>query len=126
MNDIRTMIQTELDRIATVDSGVPTPDSMVEEGVTYFGYELEERFVTQDLDNRNFMQVILTGRIVRRKSSSENTLAIVDAALEKIKEALKNLNIDYSYRDVSQFTDGFQKIAVEGSTYYYEKNKDLI
>lgn len=126
MNDIRTMIQTELDRIATVESGVPTPDSMVEEGVTYFGYELEERFVTQDLDNRNFMQVILTGRIVRRKSSSENTLAIVDAALEKIKEALKNLNIDYSYRDVSQFTDGFQKIAVEGSTYYYEKNKDLI
>lgn len=126
MNELRELFQEEFDRISTVESGVPTPDSMVEEGVTYFGYELEERYQNQDLNHSNVMQVILTGRIVRRKSSSENTLAIVDEALENIKAALKNLNIDYSYRDVSQFTDGFQKIAIEGSTYYYETNKNLI
>ena len=126
MNELRTQIQTALSAITTIDVGAAIPDSLVQEGRTYFSNELEERYVSEDFNKQNVMQVIFTGRIVRRESSSENTLLIIDEALEKIKKVLKDLNFDYSYHDVSAFTDGFKKIAVEGSTRYYEAIKTLI
>lgn len=125
MNELRTQIQSALSTILDIEVGIAIPDNLVEEGITYFSYELEERHLNNDFQKSNYMQVIITGRLIRRVTN-ENTTLILDNALEEIKSVLKGLNFTYSYRDVSAFTDGFKKISLEGSTKYYEKNKTLI
>jgi len=126
MNALRELIQQKLTSITSIDVGVAIPDTLVKEGTTYFSYELEENTLNSDFNNQYFMQVTLTGRLVRKELSSENTLSILDSALEEIKAKLKEINFDYSIREVSQFTDGFKKYAIDGTTRYYEKNKELI
>lgn len=124
MDDIRTFIQSKLSEIADVDSGPPIPDSIVEEGKTYFGYEVQEDFRNSDCDNNYVMQVSIIGRIVRHENALENTLQIVDTALSEIKDKLKEMNFKYSYRDIT--LDEFRKIQVTGNVFYYELNKKLI
>ncbi len=124
MNEIRTFIQSKFDEIDDVDCGVPIPDSIVEDGKTYFGYELQEDFGSSDCDKRYVMQVSIIGRIVRRDNANENTLLIIDTALEKIKEKLKEMNFKYSYKDIT--LDEFRKIQVTANVSYYELNKKLI
>ena len=71
------------------------------------------------------MQLDLTGRLVRKENAQENTLQIMDNALEEIKEALKSLNFKYSYNDIS-FQDGIRKMLVKANVRYYEENNTLI
>ena len=125
MEFIREYIQEALNSIEGVDSGVPIPDGMVEEGQTYFGYELTMNYRGSDFDKRYIMQVDLTGRLVRKENAEENTLEIMDEALEQIKEALKSLNFKYSYNDIS-FQDGIRKMLVKANVRYYEENNTLI
>ena len=125
MDEIRTLIQTKLNEIDSVDSGIPIPDGMVEEGQTYFGYELQEEYRDSDLNKRYTMQIYLTGRLVRKESEEENTLQIMDQALELVKTKLKELNFKYSYNDVS-FQDGIRKILIKANAKYYEADKTLI
>jgi len=125
MEFIREYIQEALNSIEGVDSGVPIPDGMVEEGQTYFGYELTTNYRGSDFDKRYIMQVDLTGRLVRKENAEENTLEIMDEALEQIKEALKSLNFKYSYNDIS-FQDGIRKMLVKANVRYYEENNTLI
>ncbi len=122
MNEIRELIQSKLDMIEDVDSGVPIPDSIVEEGKTYFGYELQEAFVNLDCDSNYIMRIHLIGRIVRKENSEDNTLQKIDEALSKIKEKLKELHFNYGYRDVS-LDNGIRKIEVTGEALYNEINK---
>ena len=124
MNDIRTYIQSKFDEINGVDCGVPIPDLVVEDGKTYFGYELQEDFINSDCDSNYTMQISIIGRIVRKEDATENTLQIVDEALEKIKEKLKEMNFKYSYKDIT--LDEFRKIQVTGNVFYNELNKKLI
>ena len=122
---LRVVIQLKLREIADVECGVPIPDGMVEDGQTYFGYELQETYRGSDLDNRYLMQVDLTGRLVRKENPEENTLQIMDDALAQIKEKLKALNFKYSYNDIS-FQDGIRKILVKANVRYYEENNKFI
>ena len=125
MDGIRTLIQQRLSNLQSVDCGVPIPDGMVEDGQTYFGYELQETYRGSDFNKRYIMQVDLTGRLVRKENAEENTLRIMDDALEEIKEALKGLNFKYSYNDIS-FQDGIRKFLVKGNTRYSEQNDTFI
>ncbi len=125
MDEIRKLIQSKLSELTSVECGVPIPDGMVEDGQTYFGYELQEEYRDSDLDRRYTMQIYLTGRLVRKESAEENTLQIMDLALEELKEKLKELNFKYSYNDIS-FQDGIRKILVKANVRYYEANKELI
>ena len=125
MDGIRTLIQSSLSSLTSVTCGVPIPDGMVEDGQTYFGYELQETYRGSDLNKRYLMQIDLTGRLVRKENPVENTLQIMDSALEDIKTALKGLNFKYSYNDVS-FQDGIRKILVKANVRYYEENNDFI
>lgn len=124
---IRDVIQETLSQIEDIDCGVPIPDGMVENGTTYFGYELMLNYVPQysDLDKNYTMEINLTGRIVRRKTSNENTLSIVDTALSNIKEKLKELNFKYSYNDINT-DNNFKKILVKAYVRYNEINNELI
>ena len=106
MNDIRTYIQSKFNEIENVDCGVPIPDSIIEDGKTYFGYELQEDFESSDTDKNYIMRLI------------------VDEALNQIKAKLKEMNFKYSYKDIT--LDEFRKIQVTGNVFYNELNKKLI
>lgn len=126
MDDIRTQIQTKLNELTTINSGPLKPDGMVEAGETYFGYTLQESYQGEDFEKNYAMEISLTGNLVRKYSSEEDTIKIVDTALEDLKLKLKALNFKYSYNDVSAFQDGFTKIAVRANVKYDELNKTLI
>lgn len=125
MNDLRELIQSKLSEITDIKVGPPILDSVIEDDTTYFGYELNESFVNSDMDKNYTMRVGLIGRLVRKEKPTEDTLLIVDSALSQIKTKLKELNIKYSYNDVS-LGDGFRKIQVSGDVKYNELNKKLI
>lgn len=121
MNDTRTLIQSKLNEIKTIDAGPPIPDSVVEDGQTYFGYELQETHIGGDCDSNYVMQVNLIGRLVRRVNDSEDTLKIIDEALSEIKKKLKEIRFSYDYRDVT-IDNNLRKIEVDAEATYNELN----
>ena len=125
MDEIRTLIQSKLSELTDIDCGVPIPDGMVEIGKTYFGYELQENYSGGDLNKNYTMEIVLTGRLVRQVDMLENTLEIMDLQLEKLKNKLKELNLKYSYNDIS-FDDNIRKYYVRASGRYNEINKELV
>lgn len=125
MKELRNLIQSKLNEISNVDSGVPIPDDVVENGKTYFGYELQEDNIGSDLEKNYTMQISITGRIVRKNIPDENTLEIIDDALDEIKKTLKGLNFKYNYRDIT-LENGIRKILVTGNAKYNEINKKIV
>ena len=125
MNSIRELIQARLSSIEGLDAGVPLPDDMIVDGQTYFGYTLSEDFIDGDFDRYYSMQITMVGHLVRRNNSGENTLAIIDEMLDQIKVALKSLNMNYNYDDVS-FNDNIRKIQLTATVQYNEINNWLI
>ena len=119
MNDLRTYIQSKLNEIESIESGRPFPDNVIEDGVTYFGYELQEDFINSDCDSNYSMRISLIGRLVRKENSNENTLQIIDEALAQLKSKLKEMKFRYSYKDVSIET-GIIKIQVTAEATYNE------
>lgn len=125
MDEIRKLIQAKLNEIADVECGTPIPDGMIEQGKTYFGYELQETYYDGDFNKNYTMQIDITGRLVRQDDKTVNTLEIMDLALEEIKAKLKELNFKYSYNDIS-FQDGIRKYLVRARAKYNEINEALI
>lgn len=125
MEELRKLIQSKLTEIPLLSCGEAIPDGMVENGETYFGYELQEVYIDGDLGENYTMEVTLTGRLVRRKAMAENTTQIVDAALENIKEKLKELNFKYTYNDINTDSN-FKKIYVKAHARYNQLNNQLI
>lgn len=125
MNGIREIIQSKLDEIENMECGVPIPDDIVEEGKTYFGYEIQEDYLNSDFDKNYTMQVNITGRIVRKNNSLEDTLKIVDEAISNLKIKLKDLNFKYNFKDIT-LENNIRKILVTGNTKYNEMNKKFI
>lgn len=129
MEDLRKLIQATLSTQGeydpAVEVGVPVPDDMIEDGITYFGYTLSENYIDRDFDRNFTMQVNLIGYLVRRNNSGENTLSIMDEALDFIKSRLKSLNFTYRYNDVS-LDRNIRKIQVTATVKYNEINYWLV
>ena len=119
MKEVRELFQSKFNDISTIESGPPIPDSIIEEGTTYFGYELQESFLNSDTDSNYAMQISIIGTLVRKDIATENTLEIIDEALESLKEKLKELHIRYSYKDIS-IDNGIRKMQVSGECRYSE------
>lgn len=125
MEELRELIQSEFNKLEDVQCGVAIPDGMVESGTNYFGYELQEIYSSADLNGSNVMDVSLTGRLVRRNESEEDSLKEIYIALESLKGALKKLNFKYSYNDIN-LDDNFKKVLVKANARYYETNNELV
>lgn len=125
MKEIRDLIQSKFNEIKDLESGPAIPDDIVENETTYFGYELQEDYLNSDLDSNYTMQINITGRLIRKNNSAENTLEIIDKVLSKLKEKLKELNFKYSYQDITM-DNGIRKILVIGKVNYNEINKKFI
>lgn len=125
MNDLRILIQSKLNEIQSVDSGVPCPDDMIEDRKTYFGYSLSQDYIDGDFDKDYSMQLTLNGHLVRRNNDAEDTVKILDEALVNVLTLLKDLNIKYSFADVS-IDRNIRKIQITGYVKYNEINNWLI
>ena len=119
MEKARITVQSALSQLTSVRCGIPIPDGLVVEGETYFGYDIQEVYQGKDFDNNYIMEINLFGKLVRMDNQTENTIAIMDKALEDIKQALKSLNFNYNYRDIT-LDSGIRRIQVTAPALYYE------
>lgn len=122
---MRTVIQDKLNEIESIDCGEVVSDNIIENDVTYFGYQVNKIFVNSDFDHNYTYRVSLTGYVTRRVQSAENTTQIVDNASDKIIEKLKELNFKCDTEDVS-IENNIKKIKISGNTTYNEINNKLL
>lgn len=122
---MRTLIQDKLQEIDTIDSGEMVSDDIVEDGITYFGYQINKTFLNGDYERNYTYRVSITGYVTRRIKSTENTTQKVDEASEKIIKKLKELNFKCNLEDVS-IDNNIKKIKISGYTMYNELNNKLI
>ena len=122
---MRVYIQTKLNEISNIEIGPFIPDGMIEIGTTYFGYQLQEDYQSSDMQRNDTNRVSIQGFIVRKISTDEDTLQIIDNASKQIKNKLKELNFKVSLQDIT-LSDDIRKIKVTGYVYYNEINNKLI
>lgn len=125
MNKLRNLIQAKLEEIQELEVTSEIPDSMLEEGKSYFSYNLQKTYNRSDLDKNYTYRVDLTGYIKRLDNPEENTLEIVDKIAYEIEQKLKELNIKSSYTDIT-IIDGIRKKQVIGEVMYNEINNGLV
>ena len=122
---MRAVIQNKLNEIESIDCGEVISDDIIEDDVTYFGYQVNKIFVNSDFDHNYTYRVSLTGYVTRRVQSAENTTQIVDNASNKIIEKLKELNLKCDAEDIS-IENNIKKIKISGNTTYNEINNKLL
>jgi hypothetical protein len=122
---MRVYIQTKLNELSNIEIGPFIPDGMIENGTTYFGYQLQEDYQSSDTDKNDHIRVSIIGYVIRKVSANEDTLQIIDEASNQIKSKLKELNFKVSLKDVT-LNDDIRKIQVTGYVYYNEINNKLI
>lgn len=122
---MRKYIQSKLMEIDSVESGPFIPDDMIELGITYFGYQLQDDFINSDHSKNFISRVSLIGYVSRKETTEENTLQIVDDVVKEIRKKLKEINMRTSYEDVS-IENGIRKIRITGSFIYNEINNQIV
>ena len=122
---MREFIQNQLDRVASIESGPFISESVLEEGTTYFGYQLQEDCISSDFDNNYNLKVNIIGFVMRKENTSDNTLKIIDEAKDEIIKILKKSNFKTSYKDVS-LENGIRKIQITANAKYNDKLKKII
>jgi|LSQX01.2.fsa_nt_gb uncharacterized protein YdeI (BOF family) len=122
---MRVYIQTKLNEISDIEIGPFIPDGMIENRTTYFGYQLQEDYQNSDMQRNDTNRVSIQGFIVRKISTDEDTLQIIDDASKEIKNKLKELNFKVSSKDVT-LSDDIRKIQITGYVNYNEINNKLI
>ena len=122
---MRTFIQTKLNEITNIESGEIVSDDIVEDNVTYFGYQISKNYMDSNLDKNYTYRVNITGYVTRRIKPEENTTQIVDNATEYIMDKLKELNFKCNSEDVS-IENNIRKSRITGYVDYNEINNNLI
>ncbi len=122
---MRALIQSKLEEIKTIDSGEMISDDIIEDNVTYFGYQINKNFINSDFERNYTYRVSITGYITRRIKAEENTTQIVDNASNKVINKLKELNFKCNSEDVS-IDNNIKKMKINGYTIYNEINNKLL
>ena len=122
---MRVYIQTKLNELSNIETGPFIPDGMIENGTTYFGYQLQEDYQSSDMDRKDHIKVAIQGFVLRKVATNEDTLSIIDTASKQVKDKLKELNFKVSLQDIT-LSDDIRKIKVTGYVYYNEINNKLI
>lgn len=122
---MRTDIQSLLDELENIEIGPEVADDVIEGYTTYFSFSLTENNLGSDTDKNYTYRVNLIGYVKRLVKSDENTLQIVDNAVEDIISKLKEFNIACSYSDVSAL-DSIIKVRISGTATYNQINNRLV
>lgn len=122
---MRALIQGKLKELETIECGEIIADDIIEDDVTYFGYQVNKNFINSDFERNYTYRVSITGYVTRRVQPIENTTKIVDDISEKIINKLKELNFKCNSEDVS-IDNNVKKIKINGYTKYNEINNKLV
>ena len=122
---MRNDIQSLLEEITNIETGPEVSDDVLEGYITYFSFSLNEQQINSDTDNNFTNRVNIVGYVKRLVKTDENTLQIVDNAVEDIISKLKELNIRCSYQDVSAL-DSVLKVRITGVGTYNQINNRLV
>lgn len=122
---MRALIQNKLQELENIDCGEIISDDIIEDDVTYFGYQINKNFVNGDFDHNYTYRVSITGYVTRRIKPEENTTQIVDNASDDIINKLKELNFKCNSEDIS-IDNNIKKMKINGYTTYNEINNKLL
>lgn len=122
---MRTLIQQKLEEIDGIEVGEMISDDIIENDVTYFGYQINKRYINSDYDKNYTYRVNIIGYVIRRILAEENTTLKVDEVSEKIMKKLKELNFKCDSEDVS-IENNIKKTRITGYVDYNEINNKLI
>lgn len=122
---MRTLIQNKLKEIENIDSGEMISDDIIEDNVTYFGYQINKNFINSDFEQNYTYRVSITGYVTRRVKAEENTTEIVDNAADEVITKLKELNFKCNSEDIS-IDNNIKKMKINGYTSYNEINNKLL
>jgi len=122
---MRALIQNKLEELKTIECGEIISDDIIEDDVTYFGYQVNKNFVNGDFDHNYTYRVSITGYVTRRVKAEENTTEIVDNAADEVIIKLKELNFKCNSEDIS-IDNNIKKMKINGYTTYNEINNKLL
>ena len=122
---MRALIQNKLEELETIECGEIISDDIIEDDVTYFGYQINKNFVNGDFDHNYTYRVSITGYVTRRVKAEENTTEIVDNVADEVITKLKELNFKCNSEDIS-IDNNIKKIKINGYTKYNEINNKLL
>lgn len=122
---MRALIQNKLEELETIECGEIISDDIIEDDVTYFGYQINRNYVNSDFNQNHTYRVSITGYVTRRIKSTENTTKIVDDATDEIINKLKEINFKCSSEDIS-IDNNIKKMKISGYTMYNEINNRLV
>lgn len=122
---MRTYIQNKLSELANIECGEIIADDIIEDNITYFGYQINKSYIDSDFDSNHTYRVNITGFVTRRIQATENTTQIVDEATETILDKLKEINFKCNSEDVS-IENNIKKSRITGYVDYNEINNGLV
>ena len=122
---MRALIQNKLEELETIECGEIISDDIIEDDVTYFGYQVNKNFVNSDFEHNYTYRVSITGYVTRRVKAEENTTEIVDNAADEVIIKLKELNFKCNSEDIS-INNNIKKMKINGYTSYNEINNKLL
>jgi hypothetical protein len=125
MNELRKSIQLKMSEISDLISGDIIPDTLIETGTTYFGYQLSSNYIESNMALKSVNRVSLTGFITRHVDSSENTVEILDLICEEIKNKLNELNFKVSYEDIAIYNN-LRKKQITAFVNYSETTNEYL
>lgn len=111
---MREVIQAKLNE-TNIDCGNFKADDVLVSGETYFGYQVNNNYVDTDMESTYEMRANIIGYVTRLENTRENTLKIVDDAVQEIINKLKELGFRTTYEDVS-LENGIRKVQITGNT----------
>lgn len=122
---MRTCIQSKLNELTDIESGDLLPDGMIENGITYFGYSLQENYVKRNQDKKNVKRISLIGFLIRKNNPTENTVEILDGCSTNLLNKLSELNFKLDLKDIDMSND-IRKKQITGYVYLNETNNELV
>lgn len=111
---MREIIQEKLNQ-TSIECGNFKADDVLVSGKTYFGYQVNNNYVDTDMESTYEMRTNIIGYVTRLENRKENTLKIVDDAVQEIINKLKELGFRTTYDDVS-LENGIRKVQITGNT----------
>ena len=122
---LRQFIQSKLNEITGIEVGTELPDDMLILDQVYFSYLLNNNFVDEDFEHYATRDVSIIGYLKLKSSTTEDSLLIIDNAIQELENKLKEINFKVSFNDVS-IGDNIRKVQVRARATYNEINNGLI
>lgn len=121
---MREQIQSKLEEIDSIETSAEIPDDLIQSGITYFSFSLQQDYDTSNHDRNYSYRYAITGYLKRRDNLEENTIEVLDTAKDLILSKLKELNIRGSATELPAI-DGIRKLRITGYVYYDEITQNL-